>query len=126
MIVLLVVLAVILYLAYELFYLYAIDEESIKVEDADLLEALGEEIMYNTPRQLYFPLSEQFDIILTSGIYATVYKRPYSLLFPYRLSNDIGVVPVWWKSCRKIKAFHDRMLNSNPMGKTSSRQKLGL
>jgi hypothetical protein len=125
MIVFLIVLLIV-YLAWEIFYLYAYDEESVNVTDSDLLEALGQDIMYNSPRHLYAPLSEQFDIILTTGIYAIVYKRKYSFLFPYYLSNGIGAVPRWWKSYKKIKDFHDSMLRSNGPGTTSSKKILGL
>ena len=125
MIAILIVLLVV-YVAWELIYLRIYDEESINVKDNDLLEALGEHIVYNAPRQLYYPLSEQFDIILSTGIYATVYKRKYSLLFPYYLSHNIGAVLVWWKSYKKIKEFHDSILRSAGAGKTSSRHKLGL
>jgi hypothetical protein len=125
MIIFLIVLLIV-YLAWEIFYLYAYDEESVNVTDSDLLEALGEHIVYNAPRQLYYPLSEQFDIILATGIYAIVYKRKYSFLFPYYLANGIGAVPRWWKSYKKIKEFHDSILRSASSGKTSSRHKLGL
>lgn len=125
MIIILLAVFVIVYLVYEFAGLYILDEEYIKVKDEDLLEALGEEITYNSPRKIYYPLSEQFDIILTSGKYVTVYKRS-SFLFPYTISSDIGAVPVWWKSYKKIKEFHNKILELNTTGKTSSRHKLGL
>jgi hypothetical protein len=115
----LLIVAIILWAGFELFHIF---EQGTPAKDSDILEMLQDETMiFQLEKRRWdgkFRLSpDRFntpDIVQTTS----------SILFPYYI-NDVGVVPVWYKSARVLnQMFKEKIAASNYT--ITKRDKLGL
>lgn len=99
-------------------------EEGTPPKDSDVLEMLEK---YNNQ---YDSIRESYNggnyYIQSRSNYQVkeIYKTKYSLLFPYYI-NNVGVIPVWYKSVPQIEAIFKELKKGSEF-ENKKRKKLGL
>lgn len=100
----------------------------LTVSDTDLSEALGENLKagFEDPSSWRYSDGVDKDFIkikLITGKECKFRKLELSLLFAY-YDNDLGVVPVWYRSAEVIKKAHNIRMREVGI-KQTGREKLG-
>jgi hypothetical protein len=101
---------------------FLIMEEGTPAKDQDILEMLEKcKAEYGIDKNW----NDEFK--LNSSFRSTapdIHQTKYSIIFPYYI-NNVGVVPIWYKSASKIKQMFEEKISASSYT-TTKREKLGL
>ena len=121
MIVLIILLVVTFafWIVWEMFHIF---DQGAPAKDSDILEMLelkGRDYEIDQTWDDKFKLSASYKASAPS-----IFQTSYSLLFPYYI-NNVGVVPVWYKSAKVLDQMFKEKIEASKYQATK-RDKLGL
>lgn len=97
-------------------------EQGTPAKDSDILEMLekhGENYGIDKKWNDKFKLTTSYRSNAPS-----IHQTQFSIVFPYYI-NNVGVVPIWYKSASKIKSIFEEKISTSEYNVTK-RDKLGL
>lgn len=124
LIVILMILSIAGLLAWIIIEAVTLSEGGSPISDQDISDYLDKIEKKNLINGVNRRWNDKFALNVNGSSNPSIYETPYSLLFPYYIT-DVGVIPIWSKSYTRIKnLFKENIENSS--FKTNKRKKLGL
>lgn len=98
-------------------------EHGTPAKDSDILEMLEKHGVDFTVDKKW---NDKFKLYASSykSNAPNIHQTQYSIIFPYYI-NDVGVVPIWYKSASRLKSMFEEKITASKYT-TTKRDKLGL